>query len=266
MANLSHLLPNESRCLYLKQVSFFRVHILELLQQGQVLIEVSSQVEIISALLLIVTRLICLQGIVLIIGHTGHFNAPEAVWISCFNLKSFMGVSVCVPSKRVDRERLHDISYQYMHTIVLPLHRLGRLDDLKFVGNDLAISLRYGLYHVSVSVNQIDSNNGIDANDDIALSSKHEVLNVIDSSIKANLLLAPQLNIELIIVQCSLLWTVALNFTVCLVCHQRCTNIDFELRSAFSHSIKSVPSDCRRVLQWLIRDLLEYLGGLHVAH
>ena len=103
LADLCHLLSHEGGSFNLQQVGLLRVYIAELLQKGQVLIEVSCQEEVVGCIPLVVTHLISLLRRSLIVGNAGHFDAPETIRVPGLNLEPLPSVLIWVSSEGVDR-------------------------------------------------------------------------------------------------------------------------------------------------------------------
>lgn len=114
----------------------------------------------------------------------------------------------------------------------------------KLVGDDLTVDFSDLLELIAFTIDHVDAHDGIDTEHQVALASKYKVADVVNCTVYQSFLFATQLDIEVIRVQGTLLWTVALSLTVCFVRHKRGTNVDFELEGALDYTdAEIVPSN-----------------------
>ena len=102
LPDLSHLLTHEGGRFDLEQVSLFRVHTLELLQKGQVLVEVCREVEIISCITIFTIVIILHLCFGLVVRHTCHFYAPKTIRVSRLDLESFTSGRVWISGETIN--------------------------------------------------------------------------------------------------------------------------------------------------------------------
>ena len=201
------MLAQEGRGTDLEQVRLLSIAIAALLlQQGQVLVKVSGQVEV-----------VCIDAvfvIVVIIGvhrsmirHIGHLDAPKSVGVSCPDLEPLTSVVVWVASKRVHSQRLHDVSHENLDMVIAALP-WALVHNFDLVGDDLAVDFAHLVEHVIVSLDQIDPDYRVNAKNEIALTSHHKVLDVVHCAVQRYLLLAAQLYVKVVSVEGAFLWTI----------------------------------------------------------
>lgn len=104
LADGGNLLSNEGGGFDLKQVCLFTVNASKLLQQGQVLIEIRSQVKVIRCQsTTIVTHIfIVLRRNSLLIRNFSHLDAPKTVRVSGFKLESLTCRVIWVTREIID--------------------------------------------------------------------------------------------------------------------------------------------------------------------
>ena len=220
------MLAQEGRGTDLEQVCLLSVSIAALLlQQGQVLVKVCRQVEVvcIDAVFFIVVIIVGVYGSM--IWHIGHLDAPKSVRVSCPNLEPLTSVVVRIASKCVHSQRLHDVSNENLDMVIAALPWTF-VHNFNLIGDNLAVDFAHLVEHILVSLYQIDPDYRINAKNEIALTRHHKVLDVVHGTVQRHLLFAAQLHVKVVCVECAFLWTIRFILARFFTRHYRCTNVN----------------------------------------